>query len=190
MKKLRDFNLAKELLIKAIEIEKNNIDILFNLAECYQSLGQLDYAKEYALKILHLQPNHTAALRFISLIINHNSDKSYLDKIIKIENSDNFNNFSPNEKVDIFFSLGKAYEDIKDYEKSFDYLKKANFIKNKDINYNFSTHEKLIKNIIKLFNDFDFEKFKKKTAENQIIFICGMPRSGSTLVEQMIAAHE
>ena len=189
MKKLRDFNLAKELLLKAIEIENNNIDILFNLAECYQSLGQLDYAKEYALKILHLQPNHTAALRFISLIINHNSDKSYLDKIIKIENNDNFNNFLPNEKVDIFFSLGKAYEDIKDYEKSFDYLKKANFIKNKDINYNFSSHEKLIKSIIKLFNDFDFEKFKKKGTEKQIIFICGMPRSGSTLVEQMIAAH-
>ena len=190
MKKLRDFNSAKDFLIRATQIDKNNIDILFNLAECYQSLGQLDYAKEYALKIIHLQPNHTAALRFISLIINHNSDKSYIDKIIKIENSDNFNNFSTNEKVDIFFSLGKAYEDIKDYEKSFNYLKKANFIKNRDINYNISTHEKLIKNIIKLFNDFDFEKFKKKAPQNQIIFICGMPRSGSTLVEQMIAAHE
>ena len=40
-----------------------------------------------------------------------------------------------------------------------------------------------------MFNDFDFEKFKKKGTEKQIIFICGMPRSGSTLVEQMIAAH-
>ena len=37
--------------------------------------------------------------------------------------------------------------------------------------------------------DFDFDKIKKKEPQNQIIFICGMPRSGSTLVEQMIAAH-
>ena len=189
-KKLRDFNLAKNLLLRAVEIENKNIDILFNLAECYQSLGQLDRAKEYAYKILDIQPNHASAHRFISLIINHSSDKSHLKKIIEIEKSDNFKKFSSNEKVDIYFSLGKAYEDTKDYEKSFNYLEKANLIKNKEVNYNLSAHEKLIKSIIKLFDDFDFEKIKKKTLQNQIIFICGMPRSGSTLVEQMIAAHE
>ena len=78
---------------------------------------------------------------------------------------------------------------IKEYEKSFAYLEKANLIKNKETNYNLSSHEKLIKSIIKLFDDFDFDKIKKKAPQNQIIFICGMPRSGSTLIEQMIAAH-
>src|SRR6056300_948216 len=135
MKKLRDFNLSKELLLRAVEIESNNVDILFNLAECYQSLGQLDQAKEYAYKILNLEPNHSATHRFISLMINHNSDKSHLPKIIEIEKSDNFKNFSSNQKVNIFFSLGKAYEDTKEYEKSFAYLEKANFIKNNEINY-------------------------------------------------------
>jgi len=189
MKKLRDFNSAKKLLLKAVEIENINIDILFNLAECYQSLGELDQAKEYAYKILNLEPNHSATHRFISLIINHKSDKTHLSKIIEIEKSDNFKNFTSNQKVDIFFSLGKAYEDLKEYKKSFVYLERANLIKNKEINYNLSSHEKLIKNIIKLFEDFDFDKIKKKASENQIIFICGMPRSGSTLIEQMIAAH-
>ena len=189
MKKLRDFNSAKKLLLKATEIENNNIDILFNLAECYQSLGELDKAKEYAYKILNLQANHSATHRFISLIINHKSDKSHLPKIIEIEKNENFKEYSLNEKSDIYFSLGKAFEDLKDYEKSFNYLEKANLIINKEINYNLSNHERLIKNIIKLFYDFDFEKNKKKTTKKQIIFICGMPRSGSTLVEQMIAAH-
>jgi len=189
MKKLRDFNSAKKLLLKAVEIENINIDILFNLAECYQSLGELDQAKEYAYKILNLEPNHSATHRFISLIINHKSDKTHLSKIIEIEKSDNFKNFTSNQKVDIFFSLGKAYEDLKEYKKSFVYLERANLIKNKEINYNLSSHEKLIKNIIKLFEDFDFDKIKKKAPGNQIIFICGMPRSGSTLIEQMIAAH-
>ena len=187
---LRDYESAKKLLLIAAETESNNIDILFNLAECFQSLGQLDQAKDYAYKILNIQPNHTAAHRFICGIINHGSDKSHLPRIIEIEKSDNFKNLSTNEKIDIYFSLGKAYEDTKDYEKSFDYLEKANFIKNKDINYNLFTHEKLIKSITKLFDDFDFEKIKKKSLQNQIIFICGMPRSGSTLVEQMIAAHD
>ena len=189
MKKLRDFDSAKKLLLRAEEIENINIDILFNLAECYQSLGELDQAKEYAYKILCLEPNHTATHRFISLIINHNSNKSHLPKLIEIEKSDNFKNFSSNQKVDIFFSLGKAYEDTKEYQKSFSYLEKANLIKNKEINYNSSSYEKLTKNILKIFEDFDFDKIKKKVPQNQIIFICGMPRSGSTLIEQMIAAH-
>ena len=162
MKKLRDFNSAKKLLLKATEIENNNIDILFNLAECYQSLGELDKAKEYAYKILNLQANHSATHRFISLIINHKSDKSHLPKIIEIEKNENFKEYSLNEKSDIYFSLGKAFEDLKDYEKSFNYLEKANLIINKEINYNLSNHERLIKNIIKLFYDFDFEKNKKK----------------------------
>ena len=186
---LRDFESAKKLLLIATEVESKNIDILFNLAECCQSLGQLDEAKEYAHKILNIKPNHTAAHRFISGIINHKSDKSHLLKIIELEKSDNFQNFSSNEKTDIYFSLGKAYEDNKDYKNSFNYLEKANLIKNKEINYDPSSHEKLIKSIIKLFDNFDFDTINKKTPQNQIIFICGMPRSGSTLVEQMIAAH-
>ena len=186
---LRDYESAKKLLLIAAGTESKNVDILYNLAECYQSLGQSDQAKDYAYRILNIQPYHTAAHRFICGIINHRSDKSHLSKIIEIEQSDNFKNFSSDEKADIFFSLGKAYEDIKEYEKSFSYLEKANLIKNKKINYNPSTHEKLIKNIIKLFEDFDFDKIKKKAPQNQIIFICGMPRSGSTLIEQMIAAH-
>ena len=189
-KKLRDFNSAKKLLLIAVEAENKNIDILFNLAECCQSLGQLDKAKEYAYKILSLQPSHSASHRFISGIINHNSDKSHLPIISKIEKSENFKNYSSNEKIDIYFSLGKAYEDMKDYENSFKYIEKGNSIKNKSINFNMSNHEKLIRSIIKLFDDFDFEKIKKKEPQKQIIFICGMPRSGSTLVEQMIASHE
>ena len=77
--------------------------------------------------------------------INHKSDKSHLQKIIEIEKSENFNNCSLNEKTDIYFSLGKAFEDVKDYEKSFNYLEKANLIINKEINFNPSNHERLLK---------------------------------------------
>ncbi len=188
--KLGDYKSAKKLLLRALEAESKNIDILFNLAECYQSLGELELAKEYAYKILNLKPNNTATYRFIGGIINHSLDKSILPIISKIEKSEDFKNFSTNEKKDLYFSLGKAYEDIKDFEKSYDYLRKGNLIKNKEINYDISNDERLIQSIIKLFKDFDFEKIKKKSTQKKIIFICGMPRSGTTLVEQMIAAHK
>jgi len=188
--KLRDFESAKKILLKALEIENTNIDILFNLAECSQSLGQLEVAKKYAFKILDLQPNNVASHRFISGIIDYSIDNSHFSIMSDMEKSEDFKNFSTKEKQDLYFSLGKAHEDIKNYEKSYYYLKKGNLIKNKEINYNISDDKKLFQGIIKTFKDFEFDKIKKKPLEKQIIFICGMPRSGTTLVEQMIAAHE
>ena len=75
---LRDYESAKNLLLIAAETESKNVDILYNLAECYQSLGQSDQAKDYAYKILNIQPNHTGAHRSICGIVNHRSDKSHL----------------------------------------------------------------------------------------------------------------
>ena len=188
-KKLTDFNGAKKLLLKAEKIEGNNTDILFNLLECFQSLGDLDTAKKYAFKILELKPDNTAAHRFISGINNYKLDKSNFDELEKLEKSKNFNNLSVSEKKDIYYSLGKVYEDLKDYENSFIYLDKANSILRQQINYNILNEEKLINKIIKLFQEFDFDKINKKPLSKKIVFIVGMPRSGTTLVEQMIASH-
>ena len=85
LKKLTDFNGAKKLLLKAEKIEGNNTDILFNLLECFQSLGDLDTAKKYAFKILELKPDNTAAHRFISGINNYKLDKSNFDELEKLE---------------------------------------------------------------------------------------------------------
>jgi hypothetical protein len=53
-----------------------------------------------------------------------------------------------------------------------------------------SDDEKTFDSIIKTFKDIDLESFKKLQSDKEIIFICGMPRSGTTLVEQIIAAHK
>ena len=56
-------------------------------------------------------------------------------------------------------------------------------------NYNFSHIQKLFDNIFKLFNGLNEKTLEKKKSKKRIIFICGMPRSGTTLVEQIIASH-
>lgn len=189
-KKFSDFEGAKILLLKAEQIEKNNLDLLHNIAECYQSIGDYTSAKAYAYKILGLNPNDTAAHRFLSGLVKYNNtDTKNLNEIQNLEKNNNFNNFSSREKKDIYFSLGKAYEDLKDYERSYKYLEKANLILRKEINYNTLREEKFFNNIIKLFKNFNFEKINKKPLNKKIIFIVGMPRSGTTLVEQIIASH-
>jgi hypothetical protein len=128
--------------------------------------------------------------KFLSDMLDYRKDeRSFRDygEIITIDNS--FQNFASREKANLYFALGKAYEDKGDFENSYHFLNQANFNMREDKNYNFSYVEKLFDNIFKLFNSLDEKIIKKKISKKNIIFICGMPRSGTTLVEQIIASH-
>ena len=60
-----------------------------------------------------------------------------------MENKIKIENLHKNNIADLSFALGKVYEDIKDYEKSFFYIKKANKLKKNLIKYNIQTDQKV-----------------------------------------------
>ena len=99
--------------------------------------------------------------------------------------------FSLNDfnKSNILFALGKAYEDIKDYEKSFAFLDEANNLLKKITKYDFSNDENLFKNLIEKFSNFEFKEINKKFNDKVYIFIVGLPRSGTSLIEQILSSH-
>ena len=187
----REFNQykqAKELLLKAIKIESNNVYILLNLALCCQGIGEANEAKNYVLRVLDIEPKNTSAHKLLSTLTNYNDDKKHFEKMKELIDQEIFKQFSSTQKVELLFALSKAYEDMKDFQNSFNFLKEANSIENQS---NFKEKEnikKLFDNIKKLFNSININQ-SKFTNKNKYIFICGMPRSGTTLVEQVIASH-
>ena len=188
-KELNKYKEAKNLLLEAIKLEPNNVYILSNIAACCEAIGEKNEAKEYALKILSLDPKNFNNHRFLSVITNYQKDSKHLEVMKKLLEDENFKNSSDSEKIDIYFALGKAFEDLNDIESSYKFLNKANKLKNKNANFDISKTDDLFNNIIKLFNDFDENLIKKKQNQKRFIFICGMPRSGTTLVEQIVASH-
>ena len=188
-KELNQFKNAKELFLKALKIEPNNLNILLNLSSSCQSLGEISEAKKYALKILNINPTHTSAHKILSTLINYSEDSGNLDEMKKLTNNEVFEKFSFTQKAEIFFALSKAYEDKNNYEKSFNFLNKGNSLIEKNYNKTLNNVEKLFDNIIKLFETIDI-KYPKKLEDKKNIFICGMPRSGTTLAEQIIASHK
>ena len=179
---------AKELLLKAIKIEPNNINILLNLAICCQGIGEASNAKNYVLKVLDIEPKNTSAHKLLSTLIDYKGDQKHLEIMRELTNQEIFKQFSSTQKTELLFALGKAYEDIKDFEKSFNFLKQANLIESQNNNYEIKNIKKLFENIKKLFSSIDINK-SEFANKNKYIFICGMPRSGTTLVEQIIASH-
>ena len=187
----REFNQykqAKELLLKALKVESNNIYILLNLAMCCQGIGEANDAKNYVLKVLNIEPKNTSAHKLLSTLTDYKGDKEHFEKMKELIDEEIFKQFSSIQKVELLFALSKAYEDMKDFKNSFNFLKQANSIENQS---NFQEKEnikKLFDNIKKLFNSIDINQ-SEFTNKNKYIFICGMPRSGTTLVEQVVASH-
>jgi len=95
-----------------------------------------------------------------------------------------------NQSVNLSFALAKAYEDMNRIEESFNYLEKGNKIKRKNLQFNIDQEIKLFTSIKENFKKINFSEFKEKhNLKKNIIFILGMPRSGTTLVEQIISSH-
>ena len=183
---LNDLDGAINFYLRALEVSPKETNILFSLATSYQAIGNFEKAKEVAYKILKIDPKKTSAHKLISALSTYKErNEEKLRVMEKLSQED----LSENQKIDLFYALGKAYEDLKDYKILGNALEKANFIKRKTVKYEIKNEEKVFNNIIKAFDQIDLNEFKKIPNQKRIIFICGMPRSGTTLTEQIIAAH-
>ena len=182
-----DFNGAIDLYLKALKTAPNQINILFSLASAHQEAGEFDSSLKTAKLILDIDPQNTSAHKLISGITNYKNNK---ENLVTMENLYKEKKLSNEQLTDLSFALGKAYEEIENFDKSFEYLAKGNQLKKSRVNYNTNNQAQLFKSIIKTFENINFEDFKKKENKKKIIFICGMPRSGTTLIEQIIASHK
>ena len=175
---------AVEILSRLENSYKKNYILNFTLGNINQQLGNFDKALEYFNYCLILDSKNTAADKAISLMTKYDKEnKHFKDMESKFKNI-----ISDDHKMTLSFALGKAYEDIKDYKNSFKYLNLANEIRNKKINYNISEDRKLFSNIKKFFEVEDVHE--NISSEKKIIFVLGMPRSGTSLIEQILSSHK
>lgn len=177
---------AIKLLEKALKINNKLIPVHLNLAITYQSLGNFEKAKNHLNIINSIKPEFTRSDKILSGLINYNEDKNHLNLMInKLKNL----KLSNEEKIYLFFGIGKAYEDQKKFDEAYKYLKMGNKLKRSSLKYTIDKDYTLIKKIKK-----KFEEYKPRKNENndnsRPIFILGMPRSGTTLIEQIISSHK
>ena len=121
-------------------------------------------------------------------MLNYKSDKWHLESMIERVKIKELNNF---QSYNLHFALGAAYEKIGENSISINYINKANEIKRKNLRYDIEDDKHLFDNIKNVFENLDFNSQSLDgTLDNKnLIFILGMPRSGTTLVEQIISSH-
>ena len=188
LEELRKFNESEICYKKIIALEPNFAEAYHNLGNNLEQQGKLKDAQISYEKAIIINPGLAKTHRQLSSIKKfdkyddqyHLLQKLYLDK-----------NISDEQLCHVNFSLAKIYEDLENFEKAFKHFKEGNRIQKKLLNYN-------IKQDIELFNQIklSFKQFEKnvhsiRRNKSDIIpiFIVGMPRSGTTLVEQIISSH-
>ena len=120
---------AIEYFNKILKINDKLIEPYFNLAINYQALGEFEKSSVCLKKILELNPKFTDADRILSLMTKYTNNHPHYHNIKnKLENI----KLNEIQKSNLYFSLGKYFEDIKDYEKSFENYSHGNNIIKKD----------------------------------------------------------
>lgn len=130
---------------------------------------------------------YKTAHRNLSEIIKYTKDNEHLNLLIKIYDK---NTKNPINQKEIAFALGKAFEDMNIYDKAFKYYNDGNNFQRKTFNFSIRDEQDEINIIKKKFSKEFINKNKNvKNKTNIPIFILGMPRSGTTLIEQIISSH-
>ena len=136
---------------KAFDAAKNDLlkeTSLITLGNTYQQIGDFESSRKIYKKILQINPQCTKADKAISLIHKYKSlnDEHFtqmIRKVSSIKDKENYKSLS--------FALGKAYEDLGNFDESFNYLKAANDIEKQQLNYRIENDLEIFSNIKKFF---------------------------------------
>ena len=184
--KTNNFSEAISLYLRALKINENIEKIYINLGFAYQSTKQSQKAKLILKKCLNKFPSSTEADKLLSSQTNFKNDENYLMDMVKKLNTKQLND---NKKINLLFAIGKGFEDKGDYKKSFNYYSRGNHLKKNNLKSDINQKIELFENIEFFFSNF---RFKNDIIDNKkkIVFIFGLPRSGTTLVESILSSHD
>jgi len=170
---------------KALELNPNNAIAHSNLGGILRDLGKLKEAELSTRKALELNPNLAIAYYIISTLKYSNKNKKWKETLF----SKNFlDNKSKKDQVNIYFARANILHNEKKYQESSRYLKLANEFK---LDIKKSDSDYLINKSKSLLIETDKKSINQKKIKQypQSIFIVGMPRSGSTLVESILSMN-
>jgi len=171
---------------QALIINPDYSDAYNNIGVILEELGKLDEAFSSYIHALAIDPENTEFHRNLASMKNYKKGDSQLLQMQSLLSADNL---SQSERIQLCFALAKAYADLGEKDKLFKVLNEGNQLRKEELNY-------LVEK--DLNNHSLFRKVFISSIENSStyvpltfspIFIVGMPRSGTTLVEQIISSH-
>ena len=150
--------------------------------------GDARSAAEHFREALRLSPGMPAALSNLTRTRRfERADRAVLDEMMMaLENSA----LNERELAQLHFAIGKVHDDSAEYELAFEHYRAGNEVKARLSCFDEQRHVDLVRRTMAVFDAETIARLSKLgSTTDKPVFIVGMPRSGSTLVEQILASH-
>lgn len=210
---------AERLYRTSLQLRPDSAEVLKNLALTLHESGELALAEAYFRRALELSPEYIDALAGLAMLLEHKGQFAqgldllrpvteqgvdsvhvalayaalarHFDK--RAEAATMLERFTettmpPRTAANVRFALGKLYDELKDYSLAFQYFEQANSIV--DANYDESQTRQMFDDLIEAFDKSKIDRRPRASNRSRLpVFIVGMPRSGTSLLEQILASH-
>ena len=188
LKELGRLEEAEASYTKAIAFKPDYALAHNNLGNTLKDLGRFDEAEASYTQAVALKPDFAEAHLNITSMKKFNAQDEQYFKMLE-QYSDK--NISEEQRCHINFGLAKACEDLGDFEQAFTHYSEGNVLRKKLLNYDINQDLEMFRKIKSNYPQIVQKSLEPdKLSKNSMpIFIVGMPRSGTTLVEQIISSH-
>ncbi len=181
-----DYEEAVALLERAVLAEETHPQFRFNLATALQFLGRDDEAKFQYREAIRLKPDFARAYWSLSEL-----DKERVDPALLVDLEAQLARPGLNEADQLYFAhaCSRVYEKNKEYEKAFGVLASAKQRWRQRLRYDFQNDAVLFDALEQHFSGEAPLAVPDASAGEGMIFVVGMPRTGTTLLDRIISTH-
>lgn len=176
---------AIDALQRTLALEPSHVPARLALARAWASLGRIEAAASDLREVLRMEPRHAEAwyaLSNLKTIALDARDVSLLESALSQPV------LAPESRIWLGFALAKALEDQGDYERAFDTLQEANTVQRSRGKWDSAGERARVDTIMRVFAGLP-QKPPETDLGREAILIASIPRSGSTLLEQILASH-
>jgi tetratricopeptide (TPR) repeat protein len=177
---------ALESIERAVAAGPRIPQYLFNLAATERMLGHLEAAERHCNDAVTINPSYCLAHYLRSDLQIATPDRNY---IAEMESVLHQQKLAPADEILLRFALGKEYEDIEQYDRAFEHVAAANELHRASIDYDPKVEIAEIDRIIGAHSRNWLASCPQGFRQAKPIFVVGLPRTGTTLVERILASH-
>jgi len=170
---------------EAVSLARNNPRFIFNRATVRRFIGDFAGAEADYDRVIALNPNDYEAYKNRSDLRTQKSDNNHVGELERLVAQS-----IPEWRADVqlHYALAKEYEDLGDYEKSFRSLQQGASMRRKHLQYDIATDIATVDWIIAAYPTVPTDVGQNR-CNDAPIFIIGLPRSGTTLVDRILGSH-
>jgi hypothetical protein len=180
---------AWPLYKKADELQPGVDLFQSNIATCAVFLGKIEEAKQILERSLERFPAHQR-YHYQLAGLEKATDRKHVEQMKNVLRS---TNMAPDKNIFMYYAIGKELEDLEEWEEAFKFFKMAGDAVSSVADYDINTDLQLIDKFIEVCNADWLQDGAVEAAANSSektpVFVVGLPRTGTTLTERIIASH-